>query len=149
MVHLDKRVGALALCVASTLLLGFDASKVNLVDHRDHQGTRRVVEVDAETLGKLPDWSPSLGWPTLRLEDAVESSKERMREASSTVEEFSVHSIRIDHRRYASNERVAWYLVVEFYPVIDGNELISSGYWAVVLMDGTVLLPETVEASGG
>lgn len=134
-------IAALSLSAASAL--AYDESKIELQDRTDGDRVRQVVMPDFAVVARTPEWKPEKGWPALRVDTAVQAAVARLKAANPKYDSLETTEISIESVR-DSRLPNRWYLFLDFEPIIDGRKLHGPGFWAVVLLDGTVLLPEVV-----
>jgi hypothetical protein len=140
-------ISSLAIVAAlSSVAEAYDLSKVKVEDRRDSNGIRRVVILERDAVSKCPEWQPEKGWPPIPVDKALASARAKLKEQNPKVDDFELQEVALKSFR-DSRLPNRWYYVFDFDPVLDGNLLFGSMYYAVVLMDGTALLPE-VQASG-
>lgn len=133
---------ALVILLCSMVAVSSSAgdSRVHLEDRTDGSGVRKVVVPDRAIVARTPEWQPESGWP-LKLDAAVAAAVASLKSVHTKIDDFELTQATL-HRVGDSSLPNRWYLFLDFNPRIDGSRLFGGSYWAVVLLDGTVLLPE-------
>jgi hypothetical protein len=106
------------------------------------------VELDSSVAAAVPKWIPEKGWPPLTIESALSAARVRIREVHPKFDDFQLREVSL---KSFNDSRIpdGWYYVFDFDPVMDGNRMYSFIYYAIVLMDGVVLLPEERSSGDG
>ena len=107
-------------------------------------GTTVGLVVTEEQQHKTPKWKIGSGEPPLALSKAIGAALSWAKKNYKRYDDVQVHSISLSSIG-CSQARDKWYYLVHFSPIIDGNALFGSGYFAAVLMDGTVVGPTPVK----
>ena len=104
-------------------------------------GTKIGVYVSDQQIEQTPKWSPQSGAPPLSLIQAIEIATEWADKEYNRFDNVEVYSIdlrRIGCRRAGEH----WVYMFHFTPVMEGERLWGSRYFAAVLMDGNVIQPK-------
>lgn len=107
-------------------------------------GTTVGVVITTEQQDKTQKWVPGSGDPPLSLSKAIEVALSWAKTNYKRYDGVQLQSINLNSLG-CSQTRDKWYYIVHFSPVIDGSALYGSGYFAAVLMDGTVIGPTPVK----
>lgn len=130
-------VGALVFSGAAGACGGGDHP---VLSTRKDDGTQIGLFISQSQMERTRAWNPEQGEPPLSVSAAYRAVKEWGRQHYTRYDGVSVREFSL--RKYGcSLVSDRWYYVFDLNPVIDGNELWSSGNWAAVLMDGTVIGP--------
>ncbi|NNG02516.1 MAG: hypothetical protein HKM95_00240 [Inquilinus sp.] len=112
-------------------------------------GTSIGLVISGEQMAETPVWLPEEGEPPLPLSHAARIALEWAEGVYTRYDSVHIHSINLRSYGCWSSRgpdlRSRWYYVFNFAPVIDGNSVFGGGNFAAVLMDGTVIGPETVD----
>lgn len=135
------------LCSLAAVASAAGDSRVHLEDRTDGSGVRKVVMPDRAIVERTPEWQPESGWPLLKLDAAVAAAVASLKSVHTKIDDFELTQATV-HRVGDSSLPNRWYLFLDFDPRIDGSRLFGGSYWAVVLLDGTVLLPEPAPRDG-
>ena len=105
-------------------------------------GDGKAVEyaISEKRAEKLPRWESSQQALPLSVADAVARAQVWMKEQNPTIESFSPNRIELKHVS-ASRLRGLWYYSVGFDAIVNGNTMYSWSFEAVVLMDGSIVVP--------
>jgi hypothetical protein len=107
-------------------------------------GTAIGIVISDEQRKKSPAWNIESGEPPLPVSKAVIAAKAWGKKTYTRYDDVRIHSISLSPIDcFSVKDR--WYYLVTFSPVIDGNAIFGSGYFAAVLMDGTVIGPVSVK----
>lgn len=107
---------------------------------RKDDGTQIGLFISQAQIERTQAWKPEQGEPPLSFSAAYRTVKEWGRQHYTRYDGVNVRELSL--KKYGcSFVSDRWYYVFDLNPVIDGNELWSSGSWAAVLMDGTVIGP--------
>lgn len=105
---------------------------------RKDNGTQIGLFISQAQIEQTQAWKPEQGEPPLSVSAAYRTVKEWGRKNYTRYDGVNVRELSL--KKYGcSLVSDRWYYVFDLNPVIDGNELWSSGNWAAVLMDGTVI----------
>lgn len=105
--------------------------------HKD-DGSKIGLFISRDQIEKTQAWTPGQEEPPLSISTAYNTVKEWGRQHYTRYDDVKVQELSL--KKYGcSLVSDRWYYVFSLRPVIDGNELWSSGNWAAVLMDGTVI----------
>jgi hypothetical protein len=107
-------------------------------------GTTIGIVITDEHLRKSPRWSIEAGEPPLSISKAVAAAKAWGKKTYTRYDDVRIQSISLDAIGCRS-VRDKWYYLVHFSPIIDGNAVFGGGFFAAVLMDGTVIGPVPVK----
>jgi hypothetical protein len=107
-------------------------------------GTTIGVVIKDEQLKKSPTWNIESGEPPLSISKAVTAAKAWGKRTYTRYDDVRIQSISLSAIGCTS-VKDKWYYMVHFSPIIDGNAVFGGGYFAAVLMDGTVVGPIPVK----
>ncbi len=142
MKFLPPTLVAIAIFFASAAQ-AFECGKYPVMSTTKADGTRIGIFISEGQIKLTPKWSPQDGEPPLALSQAAAIAKQWAEAQYTRFDGVEIASI--DLNPYGCwRDRYHWYYVFHFSPLIDGNTVHSSGYFAAVLMDGTIIGPEPV-----
>lgn len=107
---------------------------------RDMDGTQHAIVVSGKKIENTPSWTPGSGEPPLSLSDAISKALAWAKKTYTRFDNVLIEDIEV--RRYGCSSQNRWYYLVAFAPVIEGGSVRGIGYFAAVLMDGTVIGPQ-------
>ena len=107
-------------------------------------GTTIGIVISDERRKKFPAWKIGSGEPPLSISKAVAAATDWGKKTYTRIDDVRIHSISLSSISCLS-VKDKWYYLVSFSPIIDGNAVYGSGYFAAVLMDGTVVGPVPVK----
>jgi len=139
---MERFVGALV--VMTFLFSGTAAAcgngKYPVMSTRKDDGKQIGIFIAQDQMERTQAWKPEQGEPPLSVSAAYRAAKEWGRQHYTRYDDVNVREFSL--KKYGcSLVSDRWYYLFDLNPVIDGNELWSSGNWAAVLMDGTVIGP--------
>ena len=102
------------------------------------------IIISDEQRRKAPNWNIDSGEPPLSISKAVVAAKAWAKKTYTRYDDVQIQSISLSSFG-CSSMKDKWYYTVSFTPIIDGNAVFSGGYFAAVLMDGTVVGPVPVK----
>jgi hypothetical protein len=111
----------------------------------DMDGTQHSIVISGDKVKKAPTWKPGSGEPPIGLSAAVSSALAWAKQTYIRFDDVVIEYIEI--RRYGCSSEDHWYYVVKFAPVIEGSSVRGIGYFAAVLMDGSVVGPQKRKGS--
>lgn len=103
-------------------------------------GTKIGLFISSEQVEATVSWDPGKSEPPLSVSDAYRLAREWGKKEYVRYDSIEVRELKLTKYRCSSVSN-RWYYVIDFAPVIDGNELWGSGNWLAVLMDGTIIGP--------
>ena len=106
-------------------------------------GSKVGLFISPDQIAGTPEWMPGTGEPPLALSKAVQLAQEWAKNEYKRYDSVQVRSINLSEYG-CPEQKTHWYYIVYFAPVIEGNTLFGSGYFAAVLMNSTVLGPRTI-----
>lgn len=108
-------------------------------------------EVPREKWESQPKWAPSSSAPPpLSIAKVVELGETWLRKRHSDINKLAVSQIALRvQSQSGSDTRDGWFYRVEFQPVVAGRKLWGGELIAVVLLDGTVVVPRSEPYSSG
>lgn len=112
----------------------------------EQDGKRFQLVVDSAHVQKTPAWNPSKGDPPLSFAELVTAAMAWAKERYKRYDSVTIREITLVEYG-CSRMQDRWYYRVDFSPVMDGKRLWGSGYFAAVLMDGTVVGPTESQVS--
>lgn len=107
---------------------------------QDMDGIKHFIIISSDKVEKTPSWKPGSGEPPLGVSGAISNALAWAKKTYARFDDVLVEDIEI--RRYGCASENRWYYVVKFAPVIEGNSIRGIGYFAAVLMDGSVVGPQ-------
>lgn len=111
------------------------------LSHVGHDGKDTIHSISVTEAQKLPAWDPEGGQPApLALNTAIKLGREWLKKKNPQVHDFAVTTISVE-RVEDDSIRNRWFYNVEFVSIIGGHENFLGRFWAVVLMNGTVVEP--------
>ena len=118
---------------------GFPVMSTELFD-----GRKVELVIDWHLLLRADAWAPGRGDPPLSVASATEIAMAWAKDRYVRFDDVSVREISLLSLGCQKEER-RWYYVFDLAPMMDGREMLSSGDWVAVLMDGTVIETRTSE----
>lgn len=107
-------------------------------------GTAIGIVITDEQRSRSPTWNIESGEPPLSISKAVAVAKAWGKKTYTRYDDVRIHGVSLSSIGcYSAKDK--WYYLVNFSPIIDGNAIYGSGYFAAVLMDGTVIGPVPVK----
>ncbi len=110
------------------------------MEARTSDGFRIKLVIPSEKMKAAPKWSPEKGEPPLTIANLIKIATSWARNKYKRFDDVKIGEISLMGRGCWANEGY-WYYQVDFTPIMDGNQLWSTAYFAAVLMDGTVIEP--------
>jgi hypothetical protein len=107
-------------------------------------GSKVGLVISPDQVSNTPEWTPAMGEPPLALSKAVQLAEQWAKNEYKRYDGVQVRSINLGEYGCPA-QKGHWYYTVYFAPVIDGNVLFGSGYFAAVLMNGTVVGPTPMQ----
>ena len=138
------RIFAFAVLMLSSGLAHAGCGDRPVMTTQKEDGTTIGVVITEEQQNKAPKWKPGSGEPPLSLSKAIDAALAWGKKNYKRYDDVQVQSISLSAIG-CSTAKDKWYYLVHFSPIIDGNALYGSGYFAGVLMDGTVIGPTPVK----
>jgi hypothetical protein len=102
-------------------------------------GTEVGVYLTEEQLKRAPNWPDQSTEPPLAVSKAVTIALRWAKVAYVRYDDVQIGEIWL--RETECFGRRYWYYLFRLAPVIDGNDVLESGHWVAVLLDGTVVGP--------
>jgi hypothetical protein len=90
---------------------------------------------------RAPRWTDLNSEPPIALIKATQIALQWAKLEYHRFDDVEINEINL-RKSYCSSLSDTWYYVIDFAPIIDGNRILGSGYFAAVLMDGTVVGPK-------
>ena len=118
----------------------YDCSKVPLLTTVKEDGSKVGLLASEEQFSKSPAWSPEKGEPPLSISKAVQIAAKWAKNEYKRYDGVKIEVITLNDYGCMSGKG-HWYYTFHFAPVMDGSVLHGSGYFAAVLMNGTVVGP--------
>ena len=107
-------------------------------------GTAVGIVITDDQRRKSPTWNIESGEPPLSISKAIAAAKVWGKKTYTRFDDVRIHSVSLSSIGcYSVKDK--WYYLVNFSPIIDGNAVYGSGYFAAILMDGTVIGPVPVK----
>jgi hypothetical protein len=103
-------------------------------------GTTIGIVIDDGQRKRSPTWNVEAGEPPLPISKAVAAAKAWGKKTYTRYDDVRIQSVSLNSLGCTS-EKDKWYYLISFSPIIDGNAVYGGGYFAAVLMDGTVIGP--------
>jgi hypothetical protein len=102
-------------------------------------------EVSREKWRAQPKWNPSFaGPPPLAIAKAVELAESWVRKRHSDVSKLAVSQVLLrTQSQSGSGVEDGWFYRIEFQPMLAGRKVWGAELVAVVLFDGTVVVPRS------
>ena len=101
-------------------------------------GSKLGLVILPDQIASTPEWTPGTGEPPLALSKAVQLAEQWAKNEYKRYDSVQVRNITLSEYGCPEQKR-HWYYTVYFAPVIDGNVLFGSGYFAAVLMNGSIV----------
>lgn len=103
----------------------------------------RRWEIARDTWQAQPKWTPaSDGPPPLTIKKAVELGETWLRKRHSDIKKLVVHQVALKTQAGSGPDVTdGWFYRIEYQPVVAGRRLWGGEFVAVVLFDGTVVVP--------
>lgn len=110
-----------------------------------HDNIMQNWEIAPEKWKSQPKWVPSSSLPPpLSIARAVELGEKWLRKQHSDLNKMVVNKIALrTQSQTGSDVRDGWFYQIEFQPIVAGRKLWGGGIVAVVLLDGTVVVPRS------
>jgi hypothetical protein len=134
----------LAAVTTSALAGGPDCGDHPVMTAMKDDGTAIGIVISEEQRKRSPTWNIESGEPPLSISKAVAAAKAWGKKTYTRYDDVRIHSVSLSPIGCFS-VKDKWYYLVNFSPIIDGNSVYGSGYFAAVLMDGTVVGPVPVK----
>jgi len=117
-----------------------DTDGVSL-SHVTADGKSTIHKITEDEARKLPAWDPESGKDApLTYPDAIVKGREWLKIRNPKMDDFKLRTISLERVGYGSIPD-RWFYRVDFDPVIGDQKLFGSHFFAIVLMDGTVVEP--------
>ncbi len=124
------------------------ASDVHLWAVGPPDGPRREYSVTRKSFAKVPQWRPEKDPPPLPIARAVGIARKSLktdhpdwRESESVLWSFQLQQAR------SAEYPDRWFYAFLFYRLLETEPLPQGEAWVLVLMDGSVVNPKTVQGS--
>lgn len=130
--------------VSTAAYAGPDCGDHPVMTTTKDDGTTIGIVISDEQRKKSPAWEIESGEPPLSISKAVAAATDWGKKTYTRFDDVRIHSISLSSIGCHS-VKDKWYYLVSLSPIIDGNAVYGSGYFAAVLMDGTVIGPVPVE----
>ena len=106
----------------------------------DANGTYYKFATTSDVVLKLPSWDPSKEQLPLAITDALAIAKKWCLVSHPKFDDVVLGGIEIEPIGWTT-AKDKWFFIFSFDPIIDGQRLYGQ-FYAVVLMDGTVVEPK-------
>jgi hypothetical protein len=115
--------------------------------HSDDGATFKTA-ITPEQAKRVPAWEPDERQPPpLSMDLAIKLARDSVRLRHPQFDEYRAWSVDMARIGWSYTDR--WYYVVTFRAIDDGAPVLSTGFFAAVLMDGTVIEPERLPPPSG
>ncbi len=137
------------LLIAAVLAAGGNSptKPISLVMMTTSDGAELRWSVTDSQFASVPTWHPEDGEPvpfSLRL--AIDLARDSVRKRNPEISEFALSNIKMCRGDHPYEDR--WYYLIQFRPVVGGRPMIGGLYVGCVLMNGTLVEPETGKRDG-
>lgn len=141
-----KLVLGLSVLFASLRLMAQDSScdKRPVITSKLEDGTTVGVLVSKAQHERAPSWAPGRGEPPLSIAKVADIAQRWAKTSYKEFESVGVYSIQLSEYGGCAGEKRYWHYIVSFRPIKNGEPLFG-GYFAVVLLDGTIIGPTRVK----
>lgn len=134
---------AATLLGCSTLAAADCGTRTVMSTTRD-DGTKIGIVISDAQFSRAPSWSPEKGEPPLSIAQVIKVSLSWAKQTYKRFDSVQIQGISLSEVGCNPGER-SWYYLVHFAPIMDGSRIFSGGYFAGVLMDGTVVGPVQIK----
>jgi hypothetical protein len=107
-------------------------------------GSKFGLFISPAQIANSPAWTPETGDPPLAVSKAVQLATEWAKKEYKRFDGVQARGINLGTYGCAA-PKDRWYYTVHFAPIMDTIPLLVPGYFAAVLMDGTVIGPAPVK----
>jgi hypothetical protein len=101
-------------------------------------GSKVGLFISPAQISNAPSWTPESGEPPLAVSKAVRLATEWAKKEYNRFDAVQARAINLGTYG-CPTPKDRWYYTVHFTPIVDSLPLLVPGYFAGVLMDGTVI----------
>jgi hypothetical protein len=104
-------------------------------------GNKRIeLIIEENKIAKTPAWNPTMGEPPISVAKASAIALAWAKNRFKRFDSVMIREIALVEYTCASQSS-RWYYRFDFVPLMDNNRVYGSGYWAALLMDGSMIQP--------
>lgn len=131
---------ALLLAILASPVAPMERAEIVLRTTHSSDGAVFRTVITPDQAKPVPAWEPDEGHPPpLDMDLAIKLARDAVKLRHPNYDEYRTWQIEMGRIGWSYNDR--WYYVIGFRPIDDGMPLYGTGFFATVLMDGTVIDP--------
>lgn len=133
-------IPVLLVVVLASPVAPMERDEILLRTTQGSDGTIFKTVITPDQAKPVPAWEPDEGHPPpLDMDLAIKLARDAVKLRYPNYDEYQVW--KIDMVRIGWNYDDRWFYVITFRPIDDGMLIAGTGFFATVLMDGTVIEP--------